>query len=289
MELFSEHQLNLAYHWLCKQREHYPPNADIWHFRAHWLQEKRGLLKALRTAQYRFSPLQVITTKCGKTIHLWSSRDALVLKMVSLWLPGKIPLSTHCTHLKHHGGLKATVADVQRHLPYYSFVMRTDVKGYYANIDHFILLEQLSLHIKERFVLNLLWQFMRRTVHYGGLYRDITRGISRGCPLSPVIGAFYLKIVDDRLSRSGVYYVRYMDDVLILAATRWKLRRAVKMLNQCFTVLKLEQHPDKTFIGRIEKGFGYYACEPNHPAFQGASSPALRATAGSPGKGCAAG
>ena len=52
-----------------------------------------------------------------------------------------------------------------------------------------------------------------------------------------------------------------MDDILILAPTRWRLRRAVSRLNQIFTALKLEKHPDKTFIGRIEKGFdllGYH-------------------------------
>ena len=110
--------------------------------------------------------------------------------MLTLWLPQQIPLSSHCTHLKGNGGVKATVADVQKHLPHYQFVMRTDVKGFYANIDHFILLEQLSVYIKDKYVLNLLWQFMHRTVHYGRLYQDITLGISRGCALSPVIGAF---------------------------------------------------------------------------------------------------
>jgi len=43
-----------------------------------------------------------------------------------------------------------------------------------------------------------------------------------------------------------------MDDVLILAPTRWKLREAIKVLNQTFSELRLEKHPDKTFIGRKE-------------------------------------
>lgn len=58
-----------------------------------------------------------------------------------------------------------------------------------------------------------------------------------------------------------VKYVRYMDDVLILAPTRWKLKKAIRVINQTFDELKLEQHPDKTFIGRTERGFdflGYY-------------------------------
>jgi hypothetical protein len=48
-----------------------------------------------------------------------------------------------------------------------------------------------------------------------------------------------------------------MDDILILAKTRWKLKKAIKVLNQTFDELKLEKHPDKTFIGRVEKGFDF--------------------------------
>ncbi len=54
-----------------------------------------------------------------------------------------------------------------------------------------------------------------------------------------------------------VKYVRYMDDILILAKTRWKLKKAIKVLNQTFDELKLEKHPDKTTIGRVEKGFDF--------------------------------
>jgi hypothetical protein len=48
-----------------------------------------------------------------------------------------------------------------------------------------------------------------------------------------------------------------MDDILILAPTRWRLRRAVKAVNQTLGALSLEKHPDKTFIGRIERGFDF--------------------------------
>jgi len=36
-----------------------------------------------------------------------------------------------------------------------------------------------------------------------------------------------------------------------------KLRRAVALLNGIFTSLGLEKHPNKTFIGRVEKGFDF--------------------------------
>jgi len=36
-----------------------------------------------------------------------------------------------------------------------------------------------------------------------------------------------------------------------------ELRRAVALLNGIFTTLGLEKHPNKTFIGRVEKGFDF--------------------------------
>ncbi len=43
----------------------------------------------------------------------------------------------------------------------------------------------------------------------------------------------------------------------ILAPTHWQLRGAVKAVNQTLGALSLEKHPDKTFIGRIERGFEF--------------------------------
>ena len=39
--------------------------------------------------------------------------------------------------------------------------------------------------------------------------------------------------------------------------TRWKLRRAVRIVNETLAALGLEKHPDKTFIGRAAKGFDF--------------------------------
>jgi len=51
--------------------------------------------------------------------------------------------------------------------------------------------------------------------------------------------------------------VRYMDDLLILARTRWQLRRAVSEMNRRLEHACLSQHPDKTFIGRVDTGFDW--------------------------------
>ncbi len=46
-----------------------------------------------------------------------------------------------------------------------------------------------------------------------------------------------------------------MDDILVLSPSRWRLRKAVKVVNQVLTFLKLEKHPEKTFVGKTERSF----------------------------------
>ncbi len=75
--------------------------------------------------------------------------------------------------------------------------------------------------------------------------------------LSPLIGGFFLHALDAVAAKLRLFYVRFMDDILILAPTRWQLRGAVKVVNQTLGALNLEKHPDKTFIGRIERGFDF--------------------------------
>jgi RNA-directed DNA polymerase len=260
--VFTETTLDTAYLWLCKQRRNFPANADIWHLRFHWNTIRGELLQTLNKQDYNFMPLSVVTKADGESIHLWSSQDALVLKMLAMALPDALALSSLCTHIKGHGGLKATVNDLHAALPDYRYVMKTDVKGYYASIDHTILLKQLDKDITDPFIWRLLVQFVKRSVERGGTFKSITCGISRGCPLSPVIAAYYLKALDEQMAGDPRYfYRRYMDDVIILAKTRWHLRKAVRTVNQHFHQLKVEQAPDKTFIGKISKGWdflGYY-------------------------------
>jgi hypothetical protein len=81
--------------------------------------------------------------------------------------------------------------------------------------------------------------------------------IPRGSSLSPLLGAFYLLELDQKMEKLDVKCFRYMDDILISATTRWKLKKAIRMLNHTFNELKLEKPPDKTLIGRTERGFDF--------------------------------
>jgi hypothetical protein len=61
----------------------------------------------------------------------------------------------------------------------------------------------------------------------------------------------------ERVDARGVFFVRFMDDVLVLAPTRWKLRKAVKRVNEVLCSLRLQKHPDVTFVGRVGRGFDF--------------------------------
>jgi RNA-directed DNA polymerase len=251
-ELTNTKLLDESFSWLCKQRKHFPVNSDVWDVRFHWNTIKPQLIDDLMSNQFNFQPLQKITKSSGEVIHLWTSIDSVVLKLLSMVLSRYLPSSKLCTHLKWHGGSKQTVTSIQGEIPNNTFVFRTDVKSYYESINHEILLDKLSVYIKNKMVMNLLAQYLKRSVESGGLFRDIKQGISSGCPLSPIISSFYLVELDNKMQGKPVYYRRYMDDIIVLSPSRWKLRKAIRIVNQHFEKLKLKQHPDKTDIGRIK-------------------------------------
>jgi len=257
-QIASDEVLENAFIWLCRQREDLSPNNDVWNLRADWADAKPALQQELLSGEYCFTAQSELRFP-DNIIEYWAARDSLVLKAMSIVLGEYLGpvISPRCFHTAGNGGLKGAVREVRDRLNKDDFIMKSDVRGYYANIDHHILFDQLSELIDDRFVLRLLWGDLKRTVCYGGLYREVERGISLGCPLSPLMGALYLRPLDKAMEESGLFYARYMDDWIVIAPSRWKLRKAVATENRVLDVLLVEQHPDKTFIGRAERGFDF--------------------------------
>ena len=99
-------------------------------------------------------------------------------------------------------------------------------------------------------------RYLHRAIYVDGGYVP-SRGLPRGCPLSPVLGAMCLRDVDDSVAGLGVVFVRFMDDWVVLAKSRWVLRRAVRRIREVVARLRLELAPDKTFVGRVSRGFDF--------------------------------
>lgn len=204
--------------------------------------------------------MQCITKRDGATMAIWTSLDALVLKWLTHELTPLLPVHRHCEHIKGHQGGKTSITRVHRQVqhPQYQFVIRTDIKGYYANINKMTLLEQVRHYVDDPFLLELVRQFLYYSVEEGGTFHTPKKGIPRSSSLSPLLAAFHLYCVDEYFANHPhCDYVRYMDDFIILTKTRWQLRKAVATLNRFFNQFGFVQHPDKTFIGKIDKGFDW--------------------------------
>lgn len=65
--------------------------------------------------------------------------------------------------------------EVAAALPHFRFVVRSDVKSFYASIDHHCVFEQLCERVPDKEMRRLLWHYLRRTVTAGGLYREIKK------------------------------------------------------------------------------------------------------------------
>ena len=72
------------------------------------------------------------------------------------------------------------------------------------------------------------------------------------------------KTMEAEIRTGRIWYIRYMDDFVVLAKTRHQFRKAIKQVHAVMRQLKLTLHKEqKCFIGKTESGFdflGYQVC-----------------------------
>ncbi|MDU3300095.1 MAG: reverse transcriptase domain-containing protein [Enterobacter ludwigii] len=251
--------LNSAFLWSCRQRRAAPSDADIWHLRWHWPRLRTELSASLSMGGYRLRPM-LLTGRGRKRQVMWEAQDAVVLKWVALQLKVVLPVHPLCEHHQGHGGGRLSVQRMHHSLRtrQWGYVCRTDIRGFYGHIRRVPLMQALRRYVKDPLLLNLVNQYLHYSVEDGGEFYTPAKGICRGCALSPLLAGFCLWSMDTYFeAQRDIRYVRYMDDIVILARTRWRLRRAVRSLNVFFASGGYEQHPDKTFIGRTDRGFDW--------------------------------
>ena len=74
-------------------------------------------------------------------------------------------------------------------------------KDIFHDNDLEILFSLVAEYVGYPVVLDKVCQYLRRFVSDGGIYVDIERGISLGCPLSPLMGALSRFIVATRVGQ----------------------------------------------------------------------------------------
>ncbi|ECA1950138.1 transposase [Salmonella enterica subsp. enterica serovar Virchow] len=250
-----------AWQWLFHQRRHAPADADIWHLRFHWPQMRDTFWQQVLRGEYRLSPLQVHRSRQGpcEAVALWCAADALVLRWVSLMVQNSLPVQENCTHVAGHRAGRDALRQISLHLQAgMTHVWRTDIRGYYRHISKVQLYHHVCRYVDSPVLRGLIKQYIGYSVEQGGEFHTPAAGISRGCSLSPLLGASFLWYIDQSFSgREDLFYVRYMDDFLVLSDRRWRVRHARRHLLAYFDDCGFECHPDKTHVGRTAKGFDW--------------------------------
>ncbi|HDO1322459.1 TPA: transposase [Aeromonas veronii] len=256
-------QWQQAFIWLCKRRRHASSNDDVWHLRFRWEEQGNALLEQVLAGKYRLAPMRCIG-RGERRYPVWSAEDALILKWLALRLVAWLPVHPRCAHVKGHGGVSGAQRAAQQAVTEHTggFVLRTDIQGYYQHIRRDALLALFRRYVSDPICHELLQQFVHYCVEDGGLFHHPQGGLPRGSPLSPLIGAALLTELDSQISAlPGLWYLRFMDDFLLMTTRRWPLRRAIRLLMQNLAKEGFSRHPDKTQIGRLERGFDWLGLE----------------------------
>ena len=127
------------------------------------------------------------------------------------------------------------------------YYVKLDIIKYYENIDHEILKDQFNNLIKDKYILNLINTIIDS--HGKG------KGLPIGNYTSQSFANFFLTPLDHYIKEEiGVtYYVRYMDDMLLMETNKRDLIKKLKLVLEETTKLKLKVHKERIRIGVVDE------------------------------------
>lgn len=169
-------------------------------------------------------------------------------------------------------GAHDAIKEVSRHIAEGNkYVVDADIKGYFDNIPHDRLMEQVKTKIADSRLLKLIEEFLK-----AGIVEDMkewtpTQGTPQGGVLSPLLANIYLHPLDVLSKESGYKMIRYCDDFVILCQSEQEALKALETVREWMKENGLELHPEKTrvcncmiegqgfdFLGfRFERGYKF--------------------------------
>ncbi len=135
------------------------------------------------------------------------------------------------------------------------WVLKCDIRKFFASIDHEVLLEIVSNRLRDDKVSELI----RRVV--GSFY---STGFGKGLPLgnltSQLLVNVYMNEFDQFVKHKlkARHYIRYADDFVILSDNKAWLEGLIPTIKDFLQVrLKLDLHPDKVYIKTLSSGLDF--------------------------------
>ena len=135
------------------------------------------------------------------------------------------------------------------------YVLKCDISKYFASIEHQILLELIKKRIADQKALWLVKEILNSTYE-----KKLGTGIPIGNLTSQLFASIYLNELDQFVKHKLriKYYLRYMDDFLILDFEKKKLHQIKEEIREVLqNRLKLELHPKKANVSPIDKGIDF--------------------------------
>lgn len=131
------------------------------------------------------------------------------------------------------------------------WVVDIDLKDFFNQIDHDILMREVAKEVIDRKLRKLIALYLRApTRDAQGQRRKRTKGVPQGAPLSPLLSNVYLDLLDQELESRGVSFVRYADDIAIFAGSQQAAERIHESVVQWLRKhLKLEVNTAKSGVG----------------------------------------
>ena len=159
------------------------------------------------------------------------------------------------TH-KANKRFKSFAGKVSKNYTRTCWILKCDIRKFFANIDHKILIDILRKHIEDE---NTIWLLEQVTSSYNAKGRDEV-GLPLGNLTSQLLVNVYMNEFDHFVKHTlhEEYYIRYADDFVFMSEDKAKLEKIIPKISEFLeNNLKLSLHPDKLFINTLTSGLDF--------------------------------
>lgn len=136
-----------------------------------------------------------------------------------------------------------------------SWILKGDVKKFFASVDHNILLNILKEYIPDQKIVRLLQEIIS-SFNSG----QLGVGLPLGNLTSQLFANIYLNKFDQFIKHKLKlkYYIRYADDFVIFSQNKGFLEKQIAFIKSFLQEsLKLEVHPQKVFVKTLASGVDF--------------------------------
>lgn len=144
----------------------------------------------------------------------------------------------------------------------YTFIVDIDLKTFFDEVDHCLLLNLLYQRVKCPITLGLIRKWLRAPIQINGKLQKRRKGVPQGSPISPLLSNILLNELDKELTRRKLRFVRYADDFSIYTKRKSDATATMGAISKYLkTKLKLTVNREKSGIRKPVQftmlGFGF--------------------------------